>query len=87
MTEILNKYVKAFEQLKTEEALINKLAEEYGQLQLNVNRFTIQSFVTFLESTGRKASLSEKRIFQGIEILVQPIEYEDSVPETGEIKN
>ena len=87
MTEILNKYVKAFEQLKTEEALLNKLAEEYGQLQLNVNRFTIQSFVTFLESTGRKASLSEKRIFQGIEILVQPIEYEDSVPETEEIKN
>jgi hypothetical protein len=85
--EAKERYERKLEQLKQAEQATNVFAQEYGELQLNAIRSTIKRFVTFLENTGRKASESEKRIFQGIEILVQPIEYEDSVPETEEIKN
>lgn len=49
------------------------MAEEYGQLQLNVIRGTIKRFVDFLERTGRKASESEKRLLEGMDFSVQQI--------------
>ena len=60
------RFERAVEDLKREEAATNKLAEEHGQLQLNVIRSTIKRFVTFLENSGRKASESEKRLLEGI---------------------
>jgi len=63
----------AVEDLKIEETTTNIVAEEYGQLQLNVIRNTIKRFVTFLENTGRKASESEKRLLEGMDFSVQQI--------------
>ncbi|MBD2778061.1 hypothetical protein [Iningainema tapete] len=65
---------RALEQLKKEEAATNKLAEEYGELQLSVIKDTIKRFVDFLERTGRKASESEKRLLEGMDFSVQQIE-------------
>lgn len=59
--------------MKREEKTTNKLAEDYGQLQLNVIRGTIKRFVDFLEQTGRKASESEKRLLEGLDFSVQQI--------------
>ncbi len=67
------RYERAVEQLKREEAATNKLAEEYGELQLNVIISTIKRFVDFLERTGRKASESEKRLLEGMDFSVQQI--------------
>ncbi|MFB2979395.1 hypothetical protein [Microseira sp. BLCC-F43] len=72
--EAQERYERAVEQLKREEAATNKLAEEYGQLQLNVIRGTIKRFVDFLERTGRKASESEKRLLEGMDFSVQQIQ-------------
>ncbi len=67
------RYERALEQLKTEEAATNKLAEEYGKVQLNVIKDTIGRFVAFIESIGRKASESEKRILEGMDFSVQQL--------------
>ncbi|MFL9458012.1 hypothetical protein AB0756_39970 [Tolypothrix campylonemoides VB511288_2] len=67
------RYERAVENLKREEKTTNKLAEDYGQLQLNVIRGTIKRFVDFLEQTGRKASESEKRLLEGLDFSVQQI--------------
>ncbi|MFB8790456.1 MAG: hypothetical protein U7123_16785 [Potamolinea sp.] len=56
------RYERAVEQLKKDEAATNKLAEEYGKVQLTVIKDTIGRFVAFLESTGRKASESFGKI-------------------------
>lgn len=69
--EAKERYEQAVEQLKTEEATTNKLAQEYGQVQLNIIRGTIGRFVAFLERTGRKASESEKRLLDGMDFSVQ----------------
>lgn len=69
--EAQERFERAVEDLKREEAATNKLAEEYGQLQLNVIRSTIKRFVTFLENSGRKASESEKRLLEGMDFSVQ----------------
>src|SRR5919199_3697806 len=69
--EAQKRFDRAVEDLKREEAATNRLAEEYGQLQLNVIRSTIKRFVTFLENTGRKASESEKRLLEGMDFSVQ----------------
>jgi hypothetical protein len=42
------------------------LAEEYGQLQLNVKQLTIARFIDFLKSIGQKGSL-DKRFLEGLE--------------------
>ena len=69
--EAQKRFESAVEDLKREEAATNRLAEEYGQLQLNAIRSTIKRFVTFLENTGRKASESEKRLLEGMDFSVQ----------------
>lgn len=67
------RYERALGQLKIEEADTNKLAGEYGELQLNVIRGTIKRFVEFVERTGRKASESEKRLLEGMDFSVQQL--------------
>jgi hypothetical protein len=67
------RYEYALKQLKIEEAQTNKLAEEYGEIQLNVIRDTIKRFIEFLERTGRKASESEKRLLEGMDFSVQQL--------------
>jgi hypothetical protein len=44
-----------------------KLAEEYGQLQLNVKRLTIGRFIDFIERIGQGASQSDKRYLKELE--------------------
>jgi hypothetical protein len=74
------RYERAIEQLKREEAATNKLAQEYGELQLNTIRGTIKRFVDFIERTGRKAPESEKRLLEGMDFSVQQIqEYRTAV--------
>lgn len=68
------RYERALASLKTEEAATNKLAEEYGELQLKVIKETIKRFVDFVERTGRKASESEKRLLEGIDFTVKQIQ-------------
>ncbi len=68
------RYECAIEWLKIEEETTNKLAEEYGQLQLRVIKDTIKRFVDFVERTGRKASESEKRLLEGLDFSVQQIQ-------------
>lgn len=67
------RYERAVEQLKKDEEATNKLAEEYGQIQLNVIKNTIGRFIAFLESNGRQASESEKRLLEGMDFSVQQI--------------
>ncbi|OBQ03508.1 MAG: hypothetical protein AN490_17530 [Anabaena sp. AL09] len=67
------RYDRALEWLKIEEAATNKLAEEYGELQLQVIKETIKRFVDFVERTGRKASESERRLLEGMDFSVQQI--------------
>jgi hypothetical protein len=67
------RYERALVWLKIEEAATNKLAEEYGKLQLQVIKETIKRFVDFVERTGRKASESERRLLEGMDFSVQQI--------------
>ncbi|UKO99189.1 hypothetical protein [Nostoc sp. UHCC 0870] len=71
---VQERYERAVEWLKIEEAATNKLAEEYGQLQLKVIKDTIKRFVDFVERTGRKASESEKKLLEGLDFSVQQIQ-------------
>ncbi|MBC1236931.1 hypothetical protein [Nostoc sp. 2RC] len=68
------RYERAIEWLKIEEEATNNLAEEYGQLQLQVIKDTIKRFVDFVERTGRKASENEKRLLEGLDFSVQQIQ-------------
>ncbi|MBD2004972.1 MULTISPECIES: hypothetical protein [Cyanophyceae] len=67
------RYESAVKELKKQEEATNKLAEEYGQLQLEVIKDTIGRFIIFLESTGRKASESEKRLLEGMDFSIQQL--------------
>jgi hypothetical protein len=68
-----DRYERAVKLLKREEEATNKLAEEYGQLQLNVIRSTVGRFVAFIERNGRKASESEKQLLDRMDFSVQQI--------------
>jgi len=64
----------AVSQLKADWKVTNKLAEEYGQLQLDVMMRTIGRFVAFIERNIGKAKESEKEFLQGLdEISVQQL--------------
>ena len=67
------RYERAVKQLKKQEEATNRLAEEYGQLQLEIIKDTIGRFIAFIESTGRKASESEKRLLEGIDFSIQQL--------------
>ncbi|EAW33392.1 hypothetical protein [Lyngbya sp. PCC 8106] len=44
-----------------------QLAEEYGQLQIDVKIRTIGRFIAFIERIGQKGSLKDKRFLEGLE--------------------
>jgi hypothetical protein len=69
-----NRHSYAVSELKQEWEATNKLAEEYGQLQLDVMMSTIGRFVDFIERNIGKAKQSEKEFLEGLEgISVQQI--------------
>jgi len=47
--------------------LTKDLAEEYGQIQIQVNLHTIGRFVAFIERIGQKASQSDMEFLKGLE--------------------
>jgi hypothetical protein len=67
------RYDRAVSQLKAEWEATNKLPEEYGQLQLKVKTCTIGRFVAFIERIGQRASQSELRFLEGLDISTQQI--------------
>jgi len=77
------RHERAVSQLKGEWEATNKLAEEYGQLQLDVMMRTIGRFVAFIERIGQRNKNSEKEFLEGLEgISVQQIkEYRTAVIE------
>ncbi|MDJ0615260.1 MAG: hypothetical protein QNJ63_00720 [Calothrix sp. MO_192.B10] len=50
----------------------NKLAEEYGQFQLEVMKHTIGRFVNFIERNRMKAKQSEKEFLEGLDGISIP---------------
>lgn len=73
----------AVNQLKADWEATNDLAEEYGQLQLDVMISTIGRFVDFIERNIGKAKQSEKEFLEGLDgISVQQIkEYKTAAME------
>lgn len=73
----------AVSELKADWEVTNELAEEYGQLQLDVMMTTVGRFVDFIERNIGKAKQSEKDFLEGLEgISVQQIkEYKTAVVE------
>ena len=64
----------AVSQLKADWEATNKLAEEYGQLQLDVIMRTIGRFIAFIERIGQRNKKSEKEFLEGLDgISVQQI--------------
>ncbi|MEH2008292.1 hypothetical protein [Nostoc sp.] len=64
----------AVSELKADWEATNELAEEYGQLQLDVMMSTIGRFVDFIEGNIGKAKQSENKFLEGLEgISVQQI--------------
>ena len=65
---------RAVSQLKADWEATNKLAEEYGQLQLDVMMRTIGRFVAFIERIGQRNKKSEKEFLEGLDgISVQQL--------------
>ena len=65
----------AVNQLQVDWEATNELAQEYGQLQLDVMMRTIGRFVNFIERNTGKANVSEKEFLEGLDgISVQQIE-------------
>ncbi len=83
-----NKYENAVEGVKREWKEIQTLAEEYGQLQLDVKRKTIGRFVYFLEKIGKK-NKQNKQYLEGLEGFSpqQFQEYKTAVLEAENIAN
>jgi hypothetical protein len=88
-----NRHQTAVSQLKADWKITNKLAEEYGQLQLDVMMRTIGRFVGFIERNIGKAKESEKEFLEGLDgISVQQVkEYKTAALEaqqffTGGVK-
>ncbi len=54
-----NKYERAVNEMKVEWESTQKLAEEYGQLQIDVKLRTVGRFVDFIKRIGRRASQSD----------------------------
>lgn len=57
----------AVSHLKAGWKVTNKLAEEYGQLQLDVIMRTIGRFVAFIERIGQRNKKSEKEFLEGLD--------------------
>src|SRR6478672_6565745 len=64
----------AVKQLQQSSEATNKLAADYGRLQLDVLMRTIGRFVAFIERNGQQASQSTKKYLEGLEVTGQQIE-------------
>ena len=60
------RHEEAVKALKKEWETTQKLAEEYGQLQIGVKTKTIGRFIAFLERIGQKSS-TDKRFLEGLD--------------------
>ncbi|MBD2610882.1 hypothetical protein H6G94_06310 [Nostoc punctiforme FACHB-252] len=68
------RHESAVNQLKTDWEATNKLAEEYGELQLNIKIHTIARFVTFIEQLGKRSS-QDMQFLQGLDgISIQQLQ-------------
>ncbi|MBD2485839.1 MULTISPECIES: hypothetical protein [Planktothrix] len=76
------RHKQAVNQLQSDWETTNKLAEEYGQQQLNIKIDTIRRFVAFIEQIGQRAK-QDLEFLEGLEgISVQQIqEYKTDVME------
>lgn len=66
-----NQHERAVSHLKAEWEATQKLAQVYGQLQLDVKRCTVGRFVAFIERIGQRGSHSDKQFLkelQGISV-------------------
>ncbi|MBC1222396.1 hypothetical protein GNF10_04185 [Nostoc sp. UCD121] len=69
-----NRHSYAVSELKADWEATNELAEEYGQLQLDVMMTTVGRFLDFIERNIGKSKQSEKEFLEGLEgISVQQI--------------
>jgi len=67
------RHERAVSKLQADWEDTNKLAEEYGKLQLDVMKHTIGRFVDFIERNIGKGKQSEKEFLEGLDISVQQI--------------
>ncbi|MEH2205575.1 MAG: hypothetical protein V7K53_16090 [Nostoc sp.] len=84
-----NRHSYAVSELKADWEATNELAEEYGQLQLDVMMTTVGRFLDFIERNIGKAKQSEKEFLEGLEgISVQQIkEYKAAAVEAEQFFN
>jgi hypothetical protein len=77
------RHERAARSLKAEWEATQKLAEEYGQLQLDVKISTVGRFIAFIERIGQHGSQSDKQFLEGLEgISVEQIkEYKAAAQE------
>ncbi|MBW4501113.1 MAG: hypothetical protein KME57_16495 [Scytonema hyalinum WJT4-NPBG1] len=68
------RHENAISKLQADWEATNKLAEDYGQLQMNVKMLTIGRFVAFIERIGQRASQSDMQFLEGLEISVQKLQ-------------
>lgn len=68
------RHENAISKLQADWEASNKLAEDYGQLQMNVKMLTIGRFVAFIERIGQRASQSDMQFLEGLEISVQKLQ-------------
>lgn len=65
------RYELAVSQLKTDWEATDKLAQKYGQIQLDVKRYTIKRFVILIKRIGKQASQSDIRVLARLKISEQ----------------
>jgi len=65
------RYELAVSQLKTDWEATDKLAQKYGQIQLDVKRYTIKRFATLIKRIGKQASQSDIRVLARLKISKQ----------------
>ncbi|MBD2510161.1 hypothetical protein H6G91_23175 [Nostoc muscorum FACHB-395] len=84
-----NRHSYAVDELKADWEATNELAEEYGQLQLDVMMTTVGRFLDFIERNIGKSKQSEKEFLEGLEgISVQQIkEYKAAALEAEQFFN
>lgn len=69
------RHEQAVSELKADWEATNKLAEEYGQLQLDIMMRTIGRFVAFIERIGQQNKKSEKEFLEGLDgISIQQLQ-------------
>jgi len=80
-------YKNAVSQMKADWEATNKLAEKYGQLQLDVKIHTIGRFIAFMERIDRRASQTDMKFLAGLkDISVQQLkEYKAALIEAEQV--